>query len=71
MKIQSGRLLKMHIFRAYLYAGRQTLLIYHENSPSPNDEKTDLQKFQAPFNPFHSKAEIDNDNLVVTSLLQC
>lgn len=47
------------------------LLIYHENSPNPNDEKTDLQKFQAPFNPFHSKAEIDNDNLVVTSRLQC
>lgn len=70
-KIESDRLLKMYIFSGYLYAGTQMLLIYHENSPSPNDEKNDIQKFQAPFNLFYTKAEIDNDNLVVTCLLQC
>lgn len=66
MKIELGRLLKMYIFGECLYAGRQTCYSYIMSTVQAQMmTKLILWKFQAPFNPFYTEAEIDSDNLIL------
>lgn len=66
MKIELGRLLNMYIFGECFYAGRQPC--YSQIVSTVQAQmmtKLILWKFQAPFNPLYTEAEIDSDYFIL------